>query len=258
MLLRRQRASERREMSWLEIQATSFSEYFKQFPELYGKVNSIVYCGFTLLCFIHWSNAVKLKRFCVKSVNAVPFGYNFDPSIALVNVNAWSRIACEGLPRSEDLTRLPVRSKVVIIWINFAAINVCCLFVLSFFIQECCHRSDLLSYKWINFCPFNLFRALFCEQWHIFFEILTFNFIFQAVFDSELANFIWKLAKPTILDFMWLVYLALREFFLHCATWNLIALCRLIINSKIAQAPKGYIKFSPNCVSKLCFSCLID
>ncbi|MCV6577129.1 MAG: hypothetical protein OIF58_15495, partial [Cohaesibacter sp.] len=35
MLLRRQRASERREMSWLDIQATSFSEYFKQFPELY-------------------------------------------------------------------------------------------------------------------------------------------------------------------------------------------------------------------------------
>ena len=150
MLLRRQRASERREMSWLEIQATSFSEYFEQFPELYGKVNSIVYCGFTLLCFIHWSNAVKLKRFCVKCVNAVPFGYNFDPSIALVNVNAWSRIACEGLPRSEDLTRLPVRSKVVIIWINFSAINVCCCLFWVFSFKNvvikaiCCLTSELI------------------------------------------------------------------------------------------------------------------
>ena len=46
-------ATERREMSWLNIQATSFSEYFEQFPELYGKVNSIVYGGFTLLCILH-------------------------------------------------------------------------------------------------------------------------------------------------------------------------------------------------------------
>ena len=53
MLLRRQRASARREMSWLDIQAMSFTEYFKQFPELYGKVNLIVYCGFTLLCLFH-------------------------------------------------------------------------------------------------------------------------------------------------------------------------------------------------------------
>ena len=52
-LLQRQRASERREMSSLDIQATSFSEYFKQYPGLYGKVNSIFYCGFTLLCLFH-------------------------------------------------------------------------------------------------------------------------------------------------------------------------------------------------------------
>ena len=150
MLLRRQRASERREMSWLDIQATSFSEYFKQFLELCGKVNSIVYCGFTLLCFLHWSNAVNLQHFCVKCANAVPFGYNFDPSIALVNVNAWPRIACEGLPRSEDLTRLPFRSRVVIIWIKLSAINVCCCLFSVFSFKNvvieaiCCLTSELI------------------------------------------------------------------------------------------------------------------
>ena len=47
-------------------------------------------------------NALVVRCFCVKCANTVPFGYNFDPRMALENVYTLPRIACEGLPRRED------------------------------------------------------------------------------------------------------------------------------------------------------------
>ena len=67
-------------MSWLDIQAMSFSEYFhKQFPELCGKFDSLLWIHFFVFvllieCCIY---SEFLCKMCKCSI--VTFGYNFDP-----------------------------------------------------------------------------------------------------------------------------------------------------------------------------------
>ena len=134
MNLRRTQEAMPLKLKIAQFRRRTFWEFIKHFSERYGKEISLFYCGLTLWYLFHWSNALDIQCFCVLCANAVPFGYNFDRPLAFVNVYTLPRIACEGLPRSGDWTRIAFRSKVVLIWIKFSTLNVCycLLWILSF------------------------------------------------------------------------------------------------------------------------------